>query len=159
VITGACSVRCEWTVDELIECWTLLDDDRRLPRSKTGASWLAFTLLRTLFELTARSTWHSGEILKAGVVHVAEQLDVDAEALAGYGWSSPQTKRRRMELREVLGCWPVADPESAARLTDGVSRGLPGPFWTRVKLCGRFCLDMTSHLHALEPLLPMAAID
>lgn len=96
-------MRREWTVDELIECWTLLEGDRRLLRNKSGASRLAFALLWKFFELEARFPRHGGEIPKAAVAYVAEQLDVDAEALDGYDWSSRQTKRHRVEIREEVG--------------------------------------------------------
>jgi hypothetical protein len=38
-------VRREWTPEELIECWTLLDSDRMLLRNKSGASRLGFIIL------------------------------------------------------------------------------------------------------------------
>ena len=44
----------EWQPEELIECWTLLDDDRRLVANKTGATRLGFALLLKFFELEGR---------------------------------------------------------------------------------------------------------
>ncbi|MDT3439817.1 MULTISPECIES: DUF4158 domain-containing protein [unclassified Pseudofrankia] len=87
----------------MIKCWTLLDGEWRLLRNKTGASRLAFTLLWEFFELEARFSGHGGEIPKTAVAYVAEQLDVDAEVLAGYDWSSRQTKRHRVKICEELG--------------------------------------------------------
>jgi hypothetical protein len=44
-------VRREWELDELIECWTLDEDELGLLGNKSGATRLGFALLLKFFEL------------------------------------------------------------------------------------------------------------
>jgi hypothetical protein len=55
-------VRQEWEPRDLIEVWTLLEEDQERPRNKSGANRLAFALLLKLFEVEARSPEDAGEI-------------------------------------------------------------------------------------------------
>ena len=46
--------RREWELEDLIECWTLDEEEFALPANKTGATRLGFALMLKFFELEAR---------------------------------------------------------------------------------------------------------
>ncbi|MGP4001345.1 hypothetical protein [Streptomyces sp. 8N706] len=47
-------VRQDWEPEDLIEVWTLLEDDMKRVRNKSGATRLGFSLLLKFFEVEAR---------------------------------------------------------------------------------------------------------
>ncbi|MFE6099214.1 hypothetical protein ACFVQ4_04535 [Streptomyces laurentii] len=48
----------EWEPEDLIEVWTLLEEDQERLRNKSGANRLGFALLLKFFEApTAGSSW------------------------------------------------------------------------------------------------------
>lgn len=93
----------DWDPEELIDCWTLGEDDWRLLRNKTSATRLGFALLLKYFELDARFPRHASEIPKAAVDYVAQQVKVDPEAFSRYDWSGRSIKGHRAQIRAELG--------------------------------------------------------
>jgi hypothetical protein len=75
-------MRLEWSPVDLIACWTLVGDDWDLLGNKTGATRLGFGLLLKFFELQARFPRHGGEVPKAAIDCVAEQVKVDPQWFA-----------------------------------------------------------------------------
>lgn len=55
-------MRQEWEPEDLIEVWTLLEDDQERLRNKSGANRLGFALLLKFFEVEARLPEDAGEI-------------------------------------------------------------------------------------------------
>ncbi|GAB7035535.1 hypothetical protein AB0G35_26015 [Streptomyces sp. NPDC021749] len=47
-------MRQDWEPEDLIEVWTLLEDDMKRVRNKSGATRLGFALLPKFFEAEAR---------------------------------------------------------------------------------------------------------
>jgi len=76
-------VRREWSREDLVESWTLLEDDRVLIGNKSGATRLGFALLLKFFEIEARFPATIAEIPRPAVAFVADQVKVDADEL---GW-------------------------------------------------------------------------
>ena len=93
----------EWQPEELIECWTLLDDDRRLVANKTGATRLGFALLLKFFELEGRFPRSAAELPAAAVDYVAAQVKVPASALDAYRWAGSTIEYHRSQIRAELG--------------------------------------------------------
>lgn len=93
----------EWQPEELIECWTLLDDDRRLVANKTGATRLGFALLLKFFELEGRFPRAAAELPPVAVEYVAAQVKVRASALDVYQWSGSTIEYHRSQIRSELG--------------------------------------------------------
>ena len=89
------AVRREWTPEDLIASWTLVDVDWALVGNKTGATRLGFVALLKFFELEGRFPRHLGEVPKAAVDYLAHQVAVPTEQIAGYDWSGRQVKRHR----------------------------------------------------------------
>jgi hypothetical protein len=75
-------MRRDWEPEELIACWTPLDDDWRLVANKTGATRLGFAVLLKFFELEGRSPRHAGEPPPVAVEYLAQQVKVDAAEFA-----------------------------------------------------------------------------
>lgn len=96
-------MRREWEPEELIECWTLINEDRRLIANKTGATRLGFALLLKFFELEARFPRSAGELAPAAVGYVAAQVNVPAGALSSYHWSGSTIEYHRSQIRAAMG--------------------------------------------------------
>ncbi len=79
-------MRREWEPEELVACWTLVDEDWRLVANKTGATRLGFTLLLKFFEVEARFPRHPGEVPTAAVEFVAAQVKVDPALFEKYSF-------------------------------------------------------------------------
>lgn len=96
-------MRQDWEPEDLIEVWTLLEDDMKKVRNKSGATRLGFALLLKFFEVEARFPESAREMPAAAVEYVAQQVKVPAEAWAAYDWQGDRIKRHRKEIREAYG--------------------------------------------------------
>jgi len=92
-------MRQEWEPEELIDVWTLLEDDQAKLRNKSGANRLGFALLLKFFESEARFPGAAAEVPPLAVAYVAQQVGVAAEQFAAYDWSGRAIKRHRTEVR------------------------------------------------------------
>ncbi|MFJ3933011.1 DUF4158 domain-containing protein [Streptomyces sp. NPDC090029] len=118
-------MRQEWEPEDLIEVWTLLEEDQERLRNKSGANRLGFALLLKFFEVEARFPEDAGEIPVPAVSYVAQQVRVAAEEWAAYNWSGRAIKRHRMEIRGAFGFRECTE-EDQAQLAE----------WLAVELCG-----------------------
>ncbi|MQA61812.1 MAG: DUF4158 domain-containing protein [Actinophytocola sp.] len=89
--------------DELIDRWTLVEDELALVAGKRGATRLGFALLLRFYTERGRLPRGRGEIPDAAVEYVARQVGVSAGELAFYDWSG----------RTIKGPLP-AQPRAAA---------------------------------------------
>ncbi|MBW8705531.1 hypothetical protein MBT84_38595 [Streptomyces sp. MBT84] len=71
-------MRQGWEPEDLIEVWTLLEDDMKKVWNKSGATRLGFALLLKFFEVEARFPESAGEVPAAAVEYVAQQVKVSA---------------------------------------------------------------------------------
>jgi len=95
-------VRDEWSTEDLVESWTLVDDDWSLVANKSGATRLGFALLQ-FFEMEARFPTSAAELPAAAVAYVASQVDVVAEKFASYAWTGRAIERHRVQIRNAFG--------------------------------------------------------
>jgi uncharacterized protein DUF4158 len=95
-------VRREWELEDLIECWTLDEEDVRLVANKSGATRLGFALTLKYFEQEGRFPRRAADIPEAAVGYVAGQAGVAAGEFAAYDWSGRTVKNH-----------PGADPGRA----------------------------------------------
>ncbi|MFB0631566.1 DUF4158 domain-containing protein [Streptomyces sp. AB3(2024)] len=93
----------DWEPEDLIEVWTLLEDDMKRLRNKSGATRLGFALLLKYFEVEARFPESAKEVPAAAVDYVAQQVKVPAGAWADYDWQGDRIKRHRKEIRAAYG--------------------------------------------------------
>jgi hypothetical protein len=96
-------MRREWTPEDLIGSWTLVEDDWRLVGNKTGATRLGFALLLKFFELEGRFPRHAAELPRQAVDYLAQQLRVAPDLLASYAWSGRTIEYHRAQVRAALG--------------------------------------------------------
>jgi hypothetical protein len=96
-------MRREWEPEDVVACWTLVDEDWALVANKTGPTRLGFALLLKFFELEARFPRHVGELPAAAVDYVAAQVKVGPDQLAKYAWSGRTIEYHRAQVREALG--------------------------------------------------------
>ncbi|MGW9287514.1 DUF4158 domain-containing protein [Streptomyces albidoflavus] len=96
-------MRQDWEPEDLIEVWTLLEDDLKRVRNKSGATGLGFALLLKFFEVEARFPESAKEVPAAAVEYVAQQVKVPAGAWAEYDWQSKAIQRHRGEIRAAYG--------------------------------------------------------
>ncbi|MFE2595599.1 DUF4158 domain-containing protein [Streptomyces sp. NPDC059396] len=118
-------MRQEWEPEDLIEVWTLLEEDQERLRNKSGANRLGFALLLKFFEVEARFPENAEEIPAPAVAYVAQQVKVPAEEWAAYDWAGRAIKRHRVEIRGAFGFRECTE-EDQAQLAE----------WPAVELCG-----------------------
>ncbi len=100
-------------LDELVERWTVLEDDQKLIAGKRGPTRLGFALLLKFFTQYGRFPEGRSELPDEPVEWVARQVKVPASDLGFYEWSSSTTKYHRAQIRRHFGfreC-SVADQE------------------------------------------------
>lgn len=93
----------EWSPEDLLASWTLLEVDRGLLANKAGPTRLGFALLLKFFEIEARFPSSHGEVPAAAVAFVAEQVNVDPGEFERYDWSARAIKYHRAQIRETFG--------------------------------------------------------
>lgn len=101
---------------ELVEFWTLLDEDRGLLVGKRGATALGCALLLKYYSRHGRFPRSRAELPAPVIGFVARQVGVEAAALASYEWSGRTVEYHRAEIREHLG-FRVATVADQQRLT------------------------------------------
>jgi len=101
-------------VDELIEFWTLLDEDRDLLVGKRGATALGFALLLKHYSRYGRFPRGRSEVPDEVIAFVARQLGVAAVDLGFYEWAGSTIEYHRAQVRDHLGyrLATVADQET-----------------------------------------------
>jgi hypothetical protein len=88
---------------ELVEFWTLLDEDRGLLVGKRGATALGCALLLKYYSRHGRFPRSRAELPAPVIGFVARQVGVEAAALASYELSGRTVEYHRAEIREYLG--------------------------------------------------------
>ncbi|GCB52012.1 Tn3 family transposase [Streptomyces sp. NL15-2K] len=103
----------EWSPEELLASWTLVDGDWDLVANKTGATRLGFSLLLKFFELEGRFPDLLEEVPQAAVEYVAGLVKVPTAEFAKYDLTSRSAKNHRKQIRETLKFRPAtrADEE------------------------------------------------
>lgn len=92
-----------WSIDELIDCWTLLPLETALLDNKSGPTRLGFALLFKFFQLEARFPNAKNEIPRVVVAFVARQVDVAPDEYLRYDWRGRTIKYHRAQIREYFG--------------------------------------------------------
>ncbi|MFE0062272.1 DUF4158 domain-containing protein [Streptomyces sp. NPDC059003] len=117
-------MRQEWEPEDLIEVWTLLEDDMGRLRNKSGANRLGFAVFLKFFEVEAWFPEDAGEVPAPVVPYLAQQVKVPAEEWAACDWTSRAIKRHRVEIREAYG-FRICSEEDQAQLAE----------WLAAELC------------------------
>lgn len=108
-------------LDELVEHWTVLDDERALVDAKHGGTRLGFALLLKHYTRHGRFPTGRTEIPDAAVEFVARQLRVPVMDIGAYEWTGRSIERHRAQIREHLG-YSECSVADAQELTTWLAR-------------------------------------
>jgi len=131
----------EGDIDELIEFWTLLDEDREHLVGKRGASALGFALLLKHYSHVGRFPRRRSDLSDAVIEFVARQVGVDASDLGFYEWSGRTIEYHRNQIRAQLGfrVATISDQEKlTAWLASNVAHAERRPERVRDELLAQF---------------------
>ncbi|WP_072489268.1 DUF4158 domain-containing protein (plasmid) [Streptomyces atratus] len=98
-------MRQEWSPEDVVACWTLVDGDWDLVANKTGPTRLGFCLMLKFFEMEGRFPEFIEEFPQPAVEYVAGLVKVPATELAKYDLAG--AKRHRKQIRETLKFRPA----------------------------------------------------
>ena len=85
-------------MDELIDFWTLLDEDRQLLVGKRAANALGFALLLKFYSRHGRFPRRRSDLSDEVVGFVAAQLGAGSGELGFYEWSGRTIERRSVSF-------------------------------------------------------------
>ncbi len=95
-----------WTIDGLIDPWTLLPAERELLGNKTGATRLSFTVMLKAFQHEGRFSYNAHE--------------VPLGQYGAFNWRSRNSTYQRQEIRAYCG-FRVCTRKDGDTLTDWLS--------------------------------------
>jgi hypothetical protein len=138
-----------WTVEELIEQWSLSSDDRDLLYRKESTGRLGLVAQLAFYRRYARFPERRGEFAPAVIAHLAEQIDATPSTLDAYEWSDRTGRRHRERILEFLGVGPfdlVAEMELRSWLMTDAFPQEPNADALEEWLLRRFTRSNTQHL-------------
>jgi len=97
----------DWTTDEIIEYFTLLEGEQELVRDKTAHNKLGKALLLKFFQYEAGFPENRSEIPPQAVDYVAQQLGLSPSVFQAYKWYGPEHQRSPQGFREFCGFRPA----------------------------------------------------
>ena len=103
-------------LDELVDHWTLLKDERELVAGKRGPTRLGFALLLKFYARSGRFPRGRAELDDDAVAFVARQVGVPASDLGFYDWAGSPIEYHRAQIRRHLG-FRECTAEDAGKLT------------------------------------------
>lgn len=131
-------------LDELVDHWTVLDDECALVNAKHGATRLGFTLLLKFYTRHGRFPSGVSEFPDGVVEFVARQLSAAPSDLASYEWAGRTVERHRAQIRERLGfreCTVADADQLTAWLAENVTERERRPDRAREELLARCQLE------------------
>ena len=96
-------MRREWNLEDLIESWSLTDEDRKLVGNKYGFTRLGFALTLKFFEIAARFPERHYEFPAAVVEFVAKQVRVPGPELRRYQFTGRTFENHVAQIRTRFG--------------------------------------------------------
>lgn len=93
----------QWTLEELVEQFTLLPEEMELLETRLGANQLGFAVWLKFFQYEARFPQNRQEIPKAVVSYIASQLNLSSRLFKEYEFEGRTAARHRIEIRDFLG--------------------------------------------------------
>lgn len=102
-------------IDDLVEHWTILDEERDLIAGKRDATRLGFAILLKFYTQHGRFPRGRSELPDDVVEHVAKQVRVPASEFGFYEWSGSTIEYHRHQIRTHLG-FRTCTTEDATKL-------------------------------------------
>ncbi len=107
----------QWDIEDLIEHFTLVEDDLKILANKTGATRLGCALLLKCFQLEGHFPNAKHEIPRSVVDYVAHQLKLPSALFSEYDWQGHTIKLHRAQIREEQGFREATAADSDALST------------------------------------------
>ncbi|TDC19328.1 hypothetical protein E1265_24100 [Streptomyces sp. 8K308] len=133
-------------MDELVEHWTVLDDELELVAGKRGGTRLGFALLLKHYTRHGRNvveSWNAAHAViyygKGGEISTNRREEVEMAALCLRILQASLVYINTLMLQDVL-----TEPRWSDLLTPADRRGLTPLFWTHVRPYGEVKPDMRS---------------
>ena len=95
-----------WSIEELVEHWSLGVEDQELLAGKHASGRLGFAAQLAFYRLHAWFPDQLGDFAPAVIAHLADQIAIPEAALDGYDWRGRTERRHRQDIIEALGVWP-----------------------------------------------------
>lgn len=97
-------MKYNWTLDELIDHWTLLPNELALAnQSRATHNRLGFALLLKYFQIEGRFPRHRRDVPITAIDYVARQLKLSPDTYSTYSWQGRVITRHRVTIRSFLG--------------------------------------------------------
>jgi len=112
-----------WKLEELMEHFTLLPDERALLANKSGSNRLGFAVLLKFFQMEARFPLSKQEVAKPVVTFIAKQVEVAAKQYREYEWLGSTFVYHRAQVRAFFG-FREATVQDAQDLTEWLGQKL-----------------------------------
>jgi len=100
-----------WTLDELVDHWTLLPTELALLANKTGATRLGFAVLLKYFQWEGRFPHHLRDVPAPVIGHLAKQVGVLPESYLQYRAEGRTIEYHRAQIREAFGFRTATDDD------------------------------------------------
>ncbi len=101
-------MRQDWTTDEIIEHFTLLEGEQELVNTaKVPHNKLGKALLLKFFQYEARFPEDQSEIPLQAIDYLAQQLEMSPDVFESYKWHGRSIKDHRRDIREYFDFHPA----------------------------------------------------
>jgi len=93
----------QWTQQELIEQFTIIQSEQKLIDSKPHHTKIGFTALLKYFQHHTHFPKQPSDVPKAIISYIAKQLRLPVESYQQYPWEGKTIKNHRAEIRSFFG--------------------------------------------------------
>ena len=92
-----------WTEEDLIEHFTISDEERKLLSKKPSSGKVAFAVLLKFYQYEGRFPSRKVEVPKSVASYIARQTGFSFTDFDRYDWQGRTIKRYRTQIRKFLG--------------------------------------------------------
>lgn len=103
-----------WTLEELVDFFTITPSDLKLIANKTGATRLGFTVLLKAFQVEAKYPSARGEYPHDVINFIARQLNVEPTLFKSYDIENRSCRYHKNQIRKYLGFRETTNEDNAA---------------------------------------------
>jgi hypothetical protein len=114
-----------WSLDELLDHFTLQTDEMALLRHTTDRNRLGFAVLLKCFQYEGRFPQRPQDVPEDIIHYMADQLAIPAEVYTQYDWQGRSIKMHRARIRDFLDFHPYAEVDGQALIAWLMTEALP----------------------------------
>lgn len=105
-------MRQSWTLDELIDHWTLLPAEQDVLGTSKATNRLGLAVMLKTYGLEGRFPYNASEVPGVVVEYVARQVGVGSERYAEYDWRGRSSSTHRTLIRDYFGFRGFTDTDA-----------------------------------------------